>query len=153
MVASHYKNIILLLCGTGTINEIRKIKRMIGYYNISPNIRLLGFRDDVANLIDMSDLIINPVIAFESFGLVALEAMALKKIIISSNVGGTSEVIIHKETGILFEAGNFRELSKYILDLLANKDLTNNMANAGYERYIKYFQASRMSENYQDLLS
>lgn len=152
-VASHYKNIILLLCGTGTINEIRKIKRMIGYYNISPNVRLLGFRDDVANLINMSDLIINPVIAFESFGLVALEAMALKKIIISSNVGGTSEVIIHKETGILFEAGNFIELSKYILDLLANKDLTNNMANAGYERYIKYFQASRMSENYQDLLS
>ena len=107
----------LLIIGTGTEKEKKRINQLIDLNNLRPHIILLGYREDATDIINISDLIVNPVTEFESFGLVALECMALKKLILSSDVGGTSEVIINNKTGFLFNSGDTKQLSKRMLEL------------------------------------
>ena len=60
----------------------------------------------------VSDIIVSASIEPEAFGRVAVEAQSMEKIIIASNIGGSNETIIDGKTGILFESGNAKSLSK-----------------------------------------
>ena len=74
---------------------------------------------------------------YEPFGISVLEAMSEKTCVIASNVGGISEIIEDTVDGLLFQAGNFKELAKKIMDILNNKALRTNIIQNGYEKSIK----------------
>ena len=59
----------------------------------------------------------------ESFGLVALEAMASAVPVISSNTGGISEVNIHNLTGYIANVGDINHMSKKAIDLFSDDKL------------------------------
>ena len=142
----------LLIIGTGSEKEKKRINKLIDLNNLRSHIILLGYKEDVANIINISDLIVNPVTEFESFGLVALECMALKKLILSSDVGGTSEVIIDNKTGFLFRAGDTKQLSEKMLYLMNNTEGQKKIALSGYQRYINNFTDEKMIYNYNKLI-
>ena len=68
------------------------------------------------------DLVIVPSVKFESFGRVAVEAMALKKPIITSNYGGLKEVNINKITGFTVNIKDKKKFSNKIIKLMTNKN-------------------------------
>ena len=80
----------------------------------------------------------------EAMGRVLVEAMASKKPIISSNVGGTSSIIIDGYNGLLFEKENVEELADKITRILSDKKLSQTLAENGY----KYVQEKLSEENY-----
>ncbi len=105
----------LLLIGDGPERStLEQLCRTIG---LCDQIVFLGKQDAVERLLSISDLFILPS-EHESFGLAALEALATKVPVISSNVGGIPEVNVHGETGYLSEVGNVKEMAKYALDIL-----------------------------------
>ena len=63
----------------------------------------------------VSDIVISPSIEPEAFGRVAVEAQSMEKLIIASNIGGSNETIINEKTGLLFESGDAKSLSKKII--------------------------------------
>ena len=75
----------------------------------------------------------------ETFSLTALEASILSIPVIASNVGGLPEVIENKVTGILFEVGNFVELSQYITQLIVNESFRNKILDTAYYRAAEKF--------------
>ena len=83
-------------------------------------------------LYSLCDIIICPSIKAESFGKSIAEAMAMKKLVISSNIGGPLETIIDKKNGFLFQANDeeslYQVLSKVIeiLGTESEKKITNN---------------------------
>src|SRR5690606_33227500 len=88
----------LLMIGAGPETpEIERICREIG---LCHEIRFLGKQDAICEILAISDVFLLPS-ANESFGLAALEAMACKVPVVSSNVGGIPEVNIHGVTGFL----------------------------------------------------
>ncbi len=142
----------LLIAGEGNKQELKRINALMGKYQLGKNVILLGFIKDIASVINISNFVINPVIAYESFGIVSLECMALKKLMISSNIGGVPEVIINNKTGILFKTGDHTELANIIISLINDKNKIKYLTEQGYKRYKDLFTSNIMTSNYSLLL-
>ncbi len=85
---------------------------------ISEQVRFLGKQDAVEDLLAVSDLFVLPS-ETESFGLAALEAMAVEVPVISSNAGGIPEININGKTGFMSPVGDYEDMAKnaiYILE-------------------------------------
>lgn len=85
---------------------------------ICDDVRFLGKQDAVEELLAVSDLFILPS-ETESFGLAALEAMAVEVPVISSNAGGIPEINFQGKTGFMSNVGDYEDMAKnaiYILE-------------------------------------
>jgi len=107
-------------------------------------VTLLGFRTDVPAIIQAGDLFVLPSLA-EPFGLVILEAMALRKPVIATRAGGPCEILIDEQTGLLTTPGNPANLAQAILALVADTGKRARLATAGHEHYCCSFTARKMS--------
>ena len=77
------------------------------------------------------DIVVIPSVRPESFGNVALEAMNLKKPIISSNIGGMLDQIVEGKNGYFYEKNNYNILGKKITSLLSNRQKRLNLGQNG----------------------
>jgi len=109
----------LLMIGDGPERaNIEKTCRDIG---LCDEIRFLGKQGAVEELLSISDLFLLPS-SNESFGLAALEAMALEVPIISTNVGGIPEVNIDGVTGYLSEVGDIDKMAANAIAILSDPE-------------------------------
>jgi N-acetyl-alpha-D-glucosaminyl L-malate synthase BshA len=86
---------------------------------ICDNVRFLGKQDAVEEILSVSDLFIMPSES-ESFGLAALEAMACKVPVITSNAGGLPELNIDGITGFMDNVGDIDAMAKHSILVLKN---------------------------------
>ena len=84
---------------------------------ICDNVRFLGKQDAVEEILSVSDLFIMPSES-ESFGLAALEAMACKVPVITSNAGGLPELNIHGVTGFMDNVGDIEAMAQHSIFIL-----------------------------------
>ena len=110
-----------------------------------PNVRLIGFRRDVADWMSAADIFVLPSPA-EPFGLVLLEAMALGKPIVACAAGGPCEIVDSGKTGILVPPKSPSAMAQALATLAADPNLRHSMGQAGYRRYQEMFTAQRMAE-------
>ena len=103
-------------------------------------------------MIYLSNLIVNPVIFFESFGLTLIEAMSQGKPVIASSVGGIIEIVDHNKTGFLVEAGSVEDLSNKILEILKDGKTRRTFGRNGHLKYKSFFTLNNMIINYKKLL-
>ena len=110
----------LLLIGEGPEREHAEyLTKQLGIFN---KVHFLGNCQEVNKVLCYSDLFLLPS-EKESFGLAALEAMAAKTPVISTNVGGLPEVNIDGETGYTLPLGAVDEMAAKAIDLLNNEVL------------------------------
>lgn len=108
----------LLMVGDGperTANE-----QLCRELDICDSVRFLGKQDAVEEILSVSDLFIIPS-ENESFGLAALEAMACKVPVISSNAGGLPELNIDDFCGYLCEVGDVEDMANKAVTILSNQ--------------------------------
>ena len=109
----------LLMVGDGperTSNEA--LCRELG---LSDHVRFLGKQDAVEEILSVSDLFIMPSES-ESFGLAALEALACKVPVITSNAGGLPELNIDDFCGYMCNVGDVEDMAKKAITILTNED-------------------------------
>jgi len=109
----------LLMIGDGP--ERVKVERMCRKLKICNKVKFMGKLKSVEELLSVSDLFLLPS-ETESFGLVALEAMASKVAVISTNSGGLPEVNVEGVTGYLSEVGDIKQMSENAIQLLSDND-------------------------------
>lgn len=126
---------ILLMLGEGPERE--KAEQQARDLGILDHVKFLGKTNEVYKLLCMSDLFLLPS-ETESFGLAALEAMAAKVPVISSNAGGLEEVNVHGETGYLAEVGDVDSMAKFGLDILQNPEKHETFKANAYTRALKF---------------
>ncbi|MCM3627488.1 N-acetyl-alpha-D-glucosaminyl L-malate synthase BshA [Paenibacillus glycanilyticus] len=117
----------LLLVGEGP--ELSKIQCKIRQMGLEDRVHFLGKQEDVAQVISMADLLLLPS-EKESFGLVALEAMACGVPTIGSNAGGIPELVTHGETGYLCPIGDVEGMAAYATKLLKDEKLHQSFREA-----------------------
>jgi N-acetyl-alpha-D-glucosaminyl L-malate synthase BshA len=107
----------LVLVGDGP--EKPSIERLVREEHLSKDVVFTGRIADPLEILASADLYLLPS-ETESFGLSALEAMAMGIPVISSNSGGITEVNIHGKTGFTCNVGDVNAMIKYSLELLTN---------------------------------
>ena len=105
----------LLMVGDGPERPIAE--DLARQYGIESDVRFLGKQEQMEDILAVSDLFLLPS-EYESFGLVALEAMASSVAVISSNAGGLAEINIDGKTGYTANVGDVATMSARAIELL-----------------------------------
>jgi glycosyltransferase involved in cell wall biosynthesis len=123
----------------------KKLIRLSEQYRMTKQVKFIDHCKDMALAYKVSDIIISASIKPEAFGRVAVEAQAMEKVIIASDIGGSNETVIDEKTGYLFEAGNANSLSKKILKVL-NLDNTTikTIGTEGRKNIVNKFNVEKM---------
>ena len=116
----------LLMIGDGP--ERLKAEQLCRKLGIAKQVRFLGKLKVIEKFLCIADVFVLPS-ETESFGLVALEAMASKVAVISTNSGGLPEVNIDGKTGYLSDVGDVNKMANDTIKLLKNTEKLNAFKN------------------------
>ena len=137
----------LIFAGDGP--ERNNLERLCRELNLCGRVIFVGKVSDTSHVLEMSDLFILPS-ETESFGLAALEAMAVGVPVISSNTGGIPEVNLHGESGYLSDVGNVEEMAENAIYLLKNESLFQQFRLNALKR-AKVFSLKNVLPLYEDI--
>jgi L-malate glycosyltransferase len=121
----------LVLVGDGP--EYGRTRDLVDSLGLNDAVRYVGVVDEVAPLLKAADLLLLPS-ETESFGLVALEAMASGVPVVASDVGGLPEVVEHGVTGFLAPVGDVDAMARFCLEILADCRSTKKFSIAARSR-------------------
>lgn len=135
-LASQRPSVVLLLVGGGEMTK--ELNAQIHQLGLSERVIMPGRipHDRIAGIYALIDILVYPRHSMRLTDLVTplkpLEAMAMGKAFVASDVGGHKELIRHNETGILFPAGDAIALSESIENLLQNDLLRHSLQKKGF---------------------
>ncbi|GHD21466.1 hypothetical protein GCM10007052_32260 [Halioglobus japonicus] len=138
------------LAGGGPLKD--DIEERITSLGLGALVTVTGNLDHAALLesVHSANIVVVPSLS-EGFGLTALEAMALSKPVVASDVGGLKEVIIDGESGVLFPAGDSEELASILLELVNSPELMQRIGLAARERAEAAFSLGMIADQYIDV--
>jgi len=139
----------LLLVGDGP--ERPAVENLVKELNVHDDVRLVGKQEQIEEILLISDVFVLPS-EYESFGLAALEAMAARVPVISTNAGGLPEVNINGLTGYTANIGDIETMSKYAINLLSDEALLKEMKDNAYAQ-AKAFDIQNIIPIYEKLYS
>ena len=125
----------LLLIGEGP--DRAKAEHLVNKLQISKEVLFFGNSSDVSKILCYSDVFLLPS-QTESFGLAALEAMAAKTAVISTNTGGLPEVNIHGVTGYLSDLGDVQDMADNAVSILENDEILETFKENAREHTTKF---------------
>lgn len=137
----------LLMVGEGP--ELEGVKALAKSKGLEDKIFFLGKSKRIEQITQISDLFLLPS-ETESFGLVALEAMASSVPVVSSNVGGLPEVNIEGKTGFLRPVGDIDSMTSAALTILKDETSLNQFKKNALE-HAKTFDLDTIVPLYEDL--
>ena len=137
----------LLLIGEGPDRVLaEKLTKKLGIKN---KVFFLGNSTEIDKILCYSDVFLLPS-KTESFGLAALEAMAAKTPVISTNTGGLPEVNIHGETGFLSNLGDVKDMAMNALSILKD-DVVLEQFKQRAKEHTKKFSLQNILPVYEDI--
>jgi glycosyltransferase involved in cell wall biosynthesis len=110
-------------------------------------VTLLGVRSDVLELIRAADALCLPSEA-EALPMSILEAMALERPVVATDVGGVAEQVVDGETGHLVPTGDPAPVGRALLALAADRERARELGAAGRRRQRERFSGEAMVEEY-----
>lgn len=139
----------LLMVGDGP--ERHATEELCRQYGVDAQVRFLGKQEQMEDILAVSDIFLLTS-EYESFGLAALEAMAARVAVISSDAGGLAEINVHGSTGFLTQVGDIDAMSKYAIELLSNNSYLAEMKEKAYQHACQ-FDISKIIPQYEKLYS
>jgi len=132
IVASNHNNVKLIIAGRG--NYESEYRKLVDEFGLSNKVDFVGAIEyhQMPKFLESLDIAVMPSTCnAESFGVAALEASATGLPVVGTKVGGIPEVITDEVTGYLAENKNAKEVAKYLMLLIDQRELRNKMGLAG----------------------
>lgn len=137
----------VLLAGDGPSR--RRLEELVSRLGIATNVRFLGFRTDVGDLLHAADLVVLPSL-WEGLSIALLEAMSARKPIITTAIGSNLEVTAGGATAILIPPKDPEALANAVIRLSSEPREAERLAEAAYNRYVAHYTEERMLRAYID---
>ena len=138
----------LLMVGDGP--ERPKAEWLANTHGIGGDVLFLGKQNNMNEVLSISDILLLPS-ELESFGLVALEAMACEVPVVATRVGGIPEVVRDGTDGFLYEVGSVSAMAEACLRILSDPHLRVSMGVSARDRAHREFCSSKIVQRYEAL--
>jgi glycosyltransferase involved in cell wall biosynthesis len=139
---------VLLMIGDGELKE--KAIELTRELGIEKSVVFQKFRSDVADVLSSSDVFCLPSL-WEGFPIALLEAMAMRKAVIATEVDGSVEIIQNKKNGLLIKPQNIQMLADVIKELMSNNSLRNELAAAAQQTILNDFDVKKMAKKIENV--
>ena len=148
LVAKAIPDFVLLIAGEG--DQRRMLETEAAALGITNNVKFLGFRADVPALLQGMDIFVLPSLS-EGLPLSVLEALALQKAVVATDVGGVGEILENEINGFIVPPCDPEALANKILLLLRQPQLAAKIGLAGRRTVETAFGLEKMVREYQTL--
>jgi glycosyltransferase involved in cell wall biosynthesis len=143
-----YPTATLLIVGEGA--ERARLQELVQSVGLGDAVMMPGFEPKIPAMLPRLDLCIHPAVD-EAFGIVLLEAMAARKTVVATNVGGVGEIVADGETGLLVPPCDPDAIARAVCTLLGDPTRRERMGNAGRNRVEREFTVQRTVRSYERL--
>lgn len=150
-VARSIEDVNFLIVGTGSESYTNGIRQRIRDLQLESRVRLLGWRDDIPDLMAASDVLVVSS-EKESFGLTAIEALAVETPVVSTRCGGPEEILEDGVTGLLVPVKDPHAMGEAIVRLLSDPVLARRMGAGGRIHVSEHFGVDRYVQGIQRVL-
>ena len=126
----------------------KRLINLIQRYRLNKKIKFIDHCKEMPLAYSIADAVVSASIEPEAFGRVSVEAQAMEKPIIASNLGGSKETIVNKKSGFLYKHDDPRELAKTLNTVIQlDQDALNSIGNEGRKNIIKKFDVEAMCDS------
>ena len=141
------QNYRCLLVGDGP--QRQSVERLARELNLGDRVKFLGARDhdEITQILQLADIFVLPS-RWEGMPMAIMEAMAAGLPVIATDVGGTGELVVHGDTGLLVRVGDVAGLAREIARLLDDPELRRRLGARGRERIVKKFSLDKTVREY-----
>ena len=126
----------------------KKLLSMVEQYRLNKNVIFVRHLSEMPVIYYISDVVVSSSIEPEAFGRVSVEAQAMQKPIIASDLGGSKETIKDKKSGFLFKNNNPDSLAENLNNLIdMGKDKLQSIGNEGRKNVLIKFDVEKMCQS------
>ena len=155
LIQNSHPDIKILIVGDGPY--LRSTKDLVNRLRMSESVRFLGNVNDITYPLSVIDIFVLPAVWREGFGLSIIEAMAVQKPVIVTNIWALNELVHNRVNGLLVEPKNVDELAGAMHELLEDRKLYERVSRNGAEMVKREFSipqmAARVDKLYQQVLA
>lgn len=140
-VIKEFPRTVFLIIGQGQLKD--KLAESIKAKGLEKNIIMLGFREDLIEILYTLDIFVSASL-WEGFGVAVAEAMICGLPVVSTAVGGIIDFVIDEKTGILVPAQDSKSLSDAIVYFIRNPKIASAIGQAAKEKIKNEFSQEEM---------
>jgi len=150
----HLSHLHFDVAGSGREEYQEQLNRLVRRLALTDHISFLGQvpAGDMPALLKRANILVVPSLWAEPFARVVLEGMAASAVVVAASTGGTGEIVVDGENGLLFSPGNSEELARQIMRLVMDPDLQQRLGCAGYQTVTSKFTFPTMLDSIEALL-
>ena len=137
-------DLVFVISGEGKLET--ELKKQAAKAGLEDSFIFLGFAADIFPYLKGCDLFVLASL-FEGMPNVVMEAMAMKKPVIATDVNGARELMVDGKTGLIVPSKSHEALAEAIAKVIDNPDLLAEFGKAGYERVNQEFTMPAMADN------
>jgi len=143
------ENFHAIILGSDQGREVysKKLEILVERYRLRKKITFIESCKEMPLAYKLSDLVISSSIEPEAFGRVAVEAQAMNKPIVASDIGGSRETVLNNKSGLLYKFNDPKELAKAINKIMKmDKQSLNLMGELGRKNVEKKYNVDQMCQ-------
>ena len=143
------ENFLAIILGSNQGREVysKKLSLLVERYRLGKKITFIEHCKEMPLAYALSNLVVSSSIEPEAFGRVAVEAQAMNKPIVASDIGGSRETVLNGKSGLLYKFNDPKELAKAINKIIKmDKELLSLMGEVGRKNVETKYNVDRMCQ-------
>lgn len=143
------ENFLAIILGSNQGREVysKKLSLLVERYRLGKKITFIEHCKEMPLAYALSNLVVSSSIEPEAFGRVAVEAQAMNKPIVASDIGGSRETVFNGKSGLLYKFNDPKELAKAINKIIKmDKELVSLMGEVGRKNVETKYNVDRMCQ-------
>ena len=149
-----YSNVCLFFAGVGVTSPLKnsehEIHTLVAERGLMKHVIFAGYQDDIPEILPIFDVFCLPSFS-EGLPVSVLEAMAAKVPVIGSRARGITEVIKHRDTGLLFDIDNDEQLAHLLIEVIQNPELLRKFRDNGYTYVVENHDTAKWVNQWSNI--